>query len=224
MKLYIASYARGGFQMLSKKYAALALVTVLSVGAVLIGCDENSNYDARTVVFVESINENAPFFSDVLNQGDSLFMPDGVTYKTDDDYIEEDFVLVEFHNRPYNNTVNIKASNLGDFLVTDYTVEYTVTSSTLPTAPMPVPTFVGRMSTLVPATESVTAAVPIVPLYTKAIDPLVGMHYTNDELITYATITFRGHEVQSKREVEFSAGLTVHFADELLEKGDQDRN
>lgn len=201
--------------MISKKFVPLTFIVVLSIVLIAIGCDD-SNYDQRTVVIVASVNDGIPYFSDVLNQGDSIYEDDGVTPKRDDDYVSEDNVLVIVHNRPYNNIINPCISSLGDFLITDYYVEYTVTFSTVPGVTTPVAPFSGKLNSLVPAEEMIGISVPIVPFYAKTISPLFDMHYTAEEIMTYATITFEGHEVQTSRKVTFTSGITVHFADPLV--------
>lgn len=191
-------------------------MAALVLAAVLISCSDETNYDQRTVVYVASINDDAPFLCDVLNQGDSLYERDGVTYKTDDDYITEDVIAITFHNKPYNNLVDPEGS-LGDFLVTDYDVEFTPYGS----SPMPVQAFSGKTSIYVPAGEMVTGAVLLVPYGAKLVVPLVDLMYNNDEIMALAHFTFRGHEVQTDRVVEFEAGVSVNFADPLTTKSNQ---
>ena len=67
--------------------AALSLVV-----AILVGCNDGDE-DTRTVITVASINDNQPFFSDVLAQGDSVYDKSGVPI-TRDDYVVEDEVLL----------------------------------------------------------------------------------------------------------------------------------
>lgn len=195
----------------------ISFVAALVLAVILMSCTDESNYDQRTVVYVASMNDDAPFLCDVLNQGDSLYERDGVTYKTDDDYITEDFIKVVFHNRPYNNIVDPGSGSLGDFLVTDYDVEFVPYGS----APVPVEPFSGKTSIYVPAGELVEGYILIVPFGAKNVDPLLSLMYTPQEIMTIANITFRGHEIQTDREVSFSAGLTVNFADPLLTKSQQ---
>jgi hypothetical protein len=195
----------------------IAFVSALILVALFVGCTDETNYDQRTVVYVASMNDDAPFLCDVLNQGDSLYERDGATYKTDDDYITEDFIKVVFHNKPYNNVIEPNVSALGDFLVTDYDVSFVPYGS----APVPVPPFSGRTSILVPAGELVAGYILLVPFGAKNIDPLLGIMYTPTEIMTVANITFRGHEIQTNREVTFGTGLTVNFADPLTTRSQQ---
>ncbi len=196
-----------------KKCTAFIFTTVMIIGALLIGCDEDSNYDQRTVVYVSNINEGFPYLSDVRNQGDSLWERDYSDYKYDDDYWVEDWVKVEFHNRPYSGVVDPNNGSLGDFLLTSYDVEFI----TLDGSGTPVPPFSGETSILVPANSLVEGAILLVPVYTKRMSPLVDLEYTANEIMTNAHITFHGHEVQTDRDIEFSAGILVNFADILEE-------
>jgi hypothetical protein len=200
-----------------KKCTAFTFVTVLIIGALLFGCDEDSNYDQRTVVYVSNINEGLPYLSDVRNQGDSLYERDGVTIKYDDDFWLEDWVKVQFHNRPYNSVIEPDRSALGDFLLTSYSVEFT----TLDGSSTPVPPFHGETSILVPENAMVEGGILLVPVYTKRMSPLVDLEYTANEIMTNARIIFYGHEIQTDREIEFSAGILVNFAD-ILDEDEQD--
>lgn len=195
----------------------IAFASALIAAALLMSCTDETNYDQRTVVYVASMNDDAPFLCDVLNQGDSLYERDGVTYKTDDDYISEDHIKVVFHNKPYNGILDPENGSLGDFLVTDYDVAFTPLGSD----PVPVPAFSGKTSILVPAGELVEGYILLVPFGAKNVDPLSGIMYTATEIMTIATVTFRGHEIMTDREVSFGSGITVNFADPLLTRSQQ---
>jgi len=198
--------------MHKKKLTAIALISIVAVWFFVMGCDEDSNYDSRTVVYVSSINDNAPYLSDVLNQGDSIYDQSGTQRITNDDYVEEDWLKVQFYNKPYNGIVGTGGGSLGDFLVTDYTVEFvSLTGGASPVVP-----FTGQTSILVPCNSMVEGFILVVPMYAKLISPLVDMQYTALEVMTVANITFSGHEVQTDRIVEFSCGVTVNFADPLV--------
>ena len=195
-----------------KKLAAFALISLVAVWFLAMGCDEDSNYDSRTVVYVSSVNANAPYMSDVLNQGDSIRTEDGAGWVTNDDYVEEDWISIVIYNKPYNGLLNPDCGSLGDFLVTNYYVEFLPYGS----SPVPVPPFRGETSILVPANSMVEGFLLLVPIYAKQISPLVDMQYTAQEIMTIANITLRGHEVQAAdRTVEFSCGVSVNFADPL---------
>lgn len=193
-----------------KKYAALSIY-MLALATLAAGCDEDSSYDQRTVVYVSNINDGMPFMSDVLHQGDSLYYSDTMIFKLEDDFIEEDWIKIEIHNRPYNSIVEPGAS-LGDFLITSYEVSFVRDDG----GAVPVRAFRGEMSTHVPANSKVEAYIVLVPLVSKTIEPLVSMQYSNNEIFSNARLTFRGHEIQTNREIAFSAGLHVNFADPLI--------
>jgi hypothetical protein len=202
------------------KIKVAALLSALLLGALVLSCSEDSNYDQRAVLYVSSINEGKPFLSDVLNQGDSLWNRTRSAYKTDDDFITEDRVQVVFHNKPYNKIVDPSQGALGNFLVTGYDVEFIPLGG----APVPVQPFSGRMSTLVPANEEVTAEILLVPYGAKVVDPLFSLEYNpNVEIMTHARIIFHGEEVQTNRKTDFEAMVTVNFADPLTTKNQQNQ-
>jgi hypothetical protein len=194
-----------------KKLTAITLISIVAVWFAIMGCDEDSNYDARTVVYVSSVNDNAPYLSDVLNQGDSIYDQTGTRAITNDDFPEEDWIKVQFHNKPYNDIVGTCGGSLGDVLITDYTVAFiNLAGGAAPVAP-----FTGQTSILVPCNTLVEGYILLVPLYSKQISPLVDMQYSAAEIMTIANITFKAREVQTERIVEFSCGVTVNFADPL---------
>jgi len=203
-----------------RKVTLPAFVSVLMIVAGLLSCSEDSNYDSRTNVYVSSISHNRPFICDVLCQGDSIFEEDGSTLKTDDDFITEDYMAVEFTNRPYNSIVDPANGSLGQFLVTGYDVEFIPLGG----AAVPVPPFSGSTSILVPSGETVEAYILLVPFEAKAVDPLFGLRFPlGGEIMSRAHITFHGEEIQSGSEVDFEANVTVNFADLLLTRTDQEK-
>lgn len=201
------------------KSKVVVLAFALMLVAVILSCSEDTNYDQRTVVYVGGINGDKPFMCDVLNQGDSLYQEDMITYKTVDDNITEDYVAVVFHNKPYSTVIEPGTGSLGDFLVTGYDVEFIPLGG----AAIPVPSFSGSTSILVPESESVTGQILFVPFSAKNSDPLDSMKYTPLEIMARAHITFRGHYVQTTTQVEFEADLSVNFADPLLTTQDQNK-
>ncbi|MBU8920454.1 MAG: hypothetical protein KOO63_01220 [Bacteroidales bacterium] len=207
--------------MSTRKLTTLAVITMIVIGALSAGCDNDNNYDERTVVYVSNVNEGYPFISDVLNQGDELFIEDDPAngYNIGDDYIIEDWMKVEFHNRPYNSVVDPNASSLGDFLVTSYEVEFTRLDGNL--TPV-VADFTGLMSLMVPADSKVEAVILIVPYGSKLLPTLSSLQYNAGEVMAHAQITFHGHEIQTERNINFSAGVIVTFADVLTDEDPND--
>jgi hypothetical protein len=199
---------------MSGKVKVAALLSALVLGALVLSCTENSNYDQRAVVYVSSINENKPYLCDVLNQGDSLYMHDQVTYKTSDDYITEDWVKVVIHNKPYDGIVDVGKGSLGNVLVTGYDVSFT----TLGGAPTPVQPFSGETSILVTPNSDVTAYILICPFSAKQVDPLLPLMYSPVEIMSFAHVVFHVNEIQTNRTFTFEANFTVNFADPLNSK------
>jgi hypothetical protein len=198
--------------MFSKKISTAALLMFIIASIVAFGCSEDTNYDQRAVVYVMSINENAPYLSDVLEQGDSVYYtpPPDFVIKYVDDYVTEDYVKVIFENRPYNGIVDPRFS-LGDVMVTGYDVEFV----NLGGGNAPVASFSGTTSILVEANSIVEAWVLLVPFSAKNSLALDTLKYTAYEIMAQANITFHGHEVQTENETHFPASLTVNFADPL---------
>lgn len=188
--------------------AALSIVV-----AILVGCNSGDE-DTRSVVTVASINDNQPFFSDVLAQGDSVYDKSGVPI-TRDDYVVEDRVLVGFYNRPYNPFgTTAPGEPYGDFIVTSYRVEWErVDGGT------EVPnTYVGGTSIVLPSGEITEGAILLVPFYEKNRPYLQELNYlgprVGEEVLCIAHITFWGHEVGvPDREMSFKADLSVSFGD-----------
>jgi len=201
------------------KRKVVILAFALLLATVILSCSEDSNYDQLTVVYVGGINADKPFLCDVLSQGDSLYNPDLITYKTIDDFVNEDWVEVVFYNKPYSSIIEPGTGSLGDFLVTGYDVEFIP----LDRSETPVASFSGSTSILVPASESVTGYALLVPYSAKNSDPLDSMKYTNIEIMARAHFTFHGHYVQTTTQVEFEADLSVNFADPLLTTSDQNQ-
>jgi hypothetical protein len=176
------------------------------IGVVLVGCNDEEN--KRSVVTVSSMNLNAPFFSDVIDQGDSL-------QSTSDDFVAEDWCPVVFKNRPYSSVVFTGPEEpFNDFLITRYRVEWRRVDGG---AYIP-PPFDGAMSTNVPSGEEVEAAIVLVPFLVKNDPNLVAIRYTSNEFLAVARVTFWGHEVGSNRDQDFSAEISVNFADFLEEQ------
>lgn len=205
-------------RMSTRKLTTLAVITLIVTGALSAGCDNDNNYDERTVVYVSNINEGYPFLSDVLNQGNEFIDEDTGAYVVNDDYIIEDWMKVEFHNRPYNSVVDPCASSLGDFLVTSYDVEFTRLDGV---ATPIVQSYTGLMSLMIPANSKVEAVILIVPYAAKLLPALTVLQYNAGEIMAHAQVTFHGHEIQTERNIEFSAGVIVTFADIL---SDEDPN
>jgi len=202
---------------MSRKVKVAAFLGALVLGAIALGCSEDSNYDQRTVVYVSAVNDNEPFLCDVLNQGDSLWNSTKTAYKLDDDYVTEEWVKVQFHNKPYNGIVDPSEGSLGDVLITSYDVVYTPLGG----APLPVPSFTGETSIFVPADEFVEANILICPFASKQVSPLVDLQYSLGEIMSYAHVVFHAEEVQTSNTFTFEATFTVNFADPLNTKDNQ---
>ncbi len=191
-----------------------AFAVVIGVFALFVASCQNESEENRAVVIVSSINENVPFFSDVLEQGDTVYVG-GLPY-TVDDFITEDYVLVTFFNRPYNDfTTTGPGQPLNDFLITRYRVEWRLADGGAATGLPAV--YNGATSVQVPSNTFVSAAVLLVPFQVKNTPTFVALQYSPDEILAIAHITFWGHEIGTDREWSFGAELSVSFGDWVIE-------
>lgn len=196
---------------MNRKLTAFAVM--IGIFAVFVASCENEQEENRAVVIVSSINENAPFFSDVLEQGDTVYVA-GLPY-TVDDFISEDYVLVTFYNRPYNNfTTTGPGLPLSDFLITRYRVDWRRTDGGDPAELVPID---GATSVQVPSNTLVEAAILLVPFQAKNNPFLSALQYSPGEIMAIAHITFWGHEVGTNREWSFEAEVSVNFGDWIIE-------
>jgi len=196
-----------------KRSTAFFICFIAIVGVFMASCNNDSE-ENRAVVTVASINGNAPFFSDVLDQGDTLFFPGTSNAFTQDDFVQEDFVEVIFHNRPYNVfTTTGPGLPLSDFLITRYRVEWRATGA----APAVPPVYDGATSIMVPSNELGIGYIVLVPFEVKNSPLMTPLNYSSVEYLMIADITFWGHEVGAQgREWSFGASLSVNFADPLI--------
>jgi hypothetical protein len=190
-----------------------AFLVVIGIFAVFVASCDNESEENRAVVIVSSINENLPFFSDVLEQGDTVYVA-GIPY-TVDDFISEDYILVTFYNRPYNNfTTTGPGDPLSDFLITRYTVDWRRVDGGDPAELLSIE---GATSIQVPSNTFVSAAVLLVPFQAKNSPALQALQYSPGEILAIAHITFWGHEVGTNREWSLAAEITVNFGDWIIE-------
>jgi hypothetical protein len=172
---------------MSRKITFFACLIVL--GTIFLASCEN---DERAVVSVVSMNNNDPFTSDVA---DAVALTD-------------DWCPVTFYNRPYSSLV---ATGPGlpynDFLVTRYRVTWRRTDGG---TEVPAP-FEGALSVNVPSTEQANASILLVPGVLKTQPPLSTIGAT--QILAVATVTFYGYEVGTDNDQEFTAEISVTFAD-----------
>jgi hypothetical protein len=195
----------------------LAFALVVGMFAIFVASCDNESEENRSVVIVSSINENVPFFSDVIEQGDTIYVA-GLPY-TRDDFITEDYVPVTFYNRPYNDlTTTGPGKPLSDFLITRYRVEWRRSAGSSGSV---LPSYEGATSVQVPSNTFVSAGILLVPFSAKNSSLLSDINYLGpafpDEILTIAHITFWGHEVGTDREWNFAAELSVNFGDWVIE-------
>jgi hypothetical protein len=193
----------------------LGFLCVLGIAVVYLASCESGNEEKRTVVTIAAINDNVPFFSDVLEQGDSVRRDTG-QWVTNDDYIKEDNIKVTFYNRPYSAFVFTGAARpYGEYLVTRYRVEWERAGG----GQVP-PVYNGATSVLVPTEEYVEAYILLVPFEVKNLPFIWELNYlganAGEEILCTAHLTFWGHEVGTDRETMFEGSVSVNFADWVM--------
>jgi hypothetical protein len=172
-----------------KSLFLLSFIAVAGVG--LASCDDNDFN--RSVITVASINENGPFFSDVIDSNN---------------VVHEDYVAVMIQNRPYNVFVTTGPDlPYSDFVVTRYRVEWRRVDGGVGVPA----TYEGATSMSIPSGDMVAGSILLVPAIEK-LTPLMTALYGGGEYVMVAMITFWGHEGGVERETEFQASLTVTFA------------
>ncbi|MDH3217390.1 MAG: hypothetical protein OEN01_14085 [Candidatus Krumholzibacteria bacterium] len=192
---------------------------LIAIAGVLLGSCQNEAEEHRAVVTIASINGNQPYFSDVLEQGDTLWVPPlNVLPFTSDDFVREDWITVLFDNRPYSPLLTTGPGlPLSDFIITDYRVEWRRTDGGVGVPP----TYYGATSISVPSGEQVFGAIVLVPYEVKNSPLMSTINYLGatfpDEYLMIATLTFYGHEVGAMdREWSFSGQISVNFADPVV--------
>jgi hypothetical protein len=202
----------------------LSFIAIAGVGLGLVaGCD-NTGEQQRSVVVVRQVNQGAPVIVDVLEQGDSLFQDDGITPITHDDFITQDWLVVEMQNVPYNPLVTTEPGlPHGDFVVTDYEIVWTRTDG----GSEKLPTFRGNTSQVIPSGGDAVFAILLVTFDDKRLPVLNDLNYMSpvaagDEIHMRADITFEGHEVGTERETEIKTTVSAAFVDLVVATSDKD--
>lgn len=170
----------------------LLLMIVAFVGAFVVSCQDDAS-KARSVISVSSINDNAPYFSDVL---------------TDSNTVVEDWVSVIFNNRPYNSQI-VTGPGLPfyEFTVTRYHVDYVRPDGNLSVPP----SFDAAATIVIPSREFIPATIKLVPAGHKTIPPLNAL-VGGGGIDLVANITFYGSEIGTTAEKSFQAAISISAA------------
>lgn len=197
---------------MGKRFLVVTFI-ISALFVVSVGCDNNPEQN-RSVVTITSMNGNSPLMSDVLEQGE--IVSDDTGFVLDDDYVAEDWIPVEFFNRPYSDVITTGPGEPhGDFVITGYRVEWTRTDGGSPA----LPTYVAGVNIMVPSGKTVDALIQVVTYKNKINAPLLGLRYVSDQIFMNAHITFYGHELGTDRDTKIEADLGVSFADVLVTSG-----
>jgi len=203
---------------MSKRFLVLIGVAMLVFGA-LAGCDDDPNQQ-RSVVYVTSLNCNAPGVLDALEQGDTLWDPNAgpPTPYTDDDFIQEDWISVTFFNRPYNSQVVTESgAAYGDYIIENYRIVWTRSDG----GPVPPPRD-EAMGVSVPSLDETEALIRLVSSQEKATPLISGLQYgAAPGFIMVANIEFYGREAGTDRLTMFTARLSVEVDDFIVRTSDK---
>ena len=191
-----------------KRFLTISLITGLALGS-LVACDTDPE-QSRSVVFINSFNCGVPLFSDVLEQGDILV--------AGDEFISEDWPLVWFFNKPYNNMILTRpGAPHGDVIVESYTVTWSRPDS----GPVP-PTREEFMGLKVQTGDKQGGQVRLVSVQEKLFPDIVALQGGGGALVMNATLTFQAREAGTDRNSTFIAVVTVQFADYIIDTEDKD--
>jgi len=173
----------------------LLLLTVLGLAG-LAGCSEDSV--PRSVLIIESINDNEVLDSDVYNNGEDD------EPGTADDFVREDQVSIVIRNRPHDRVVNLDPDGpFGAVVLNRYEIRFRGDET--------LPALAGAIHLRIPSGSTETGEITVIPSGYKVVPPLVGL-LLGGEIQLVAEITLIGEEDDSHDRVEVKAQLPVHVA------------
>jgi len=166
----------------------------LVLALVLLGAGCSGDDYPRSLVRVVSLNQNAPFQSDVVKV-DGSGSP----------FVTEDEIVVEIRNDPRNDVLLEDRSDVAFAHVTIDRYEIRFQSGEA------IPPVTGSVGWMIPSRETLFGSIVLVPGGHKLVPPLVDLG-RGGELTTTARITFFGHEADSEDPIKVEAVLQVNFA------------
>jgi hypothetical protein len=194
-----------------KRFLTLSLITGIALGS-LVACDADPE-QSRSVVAISSFNCGVAMFSDVLEQGDDLA-------SAADDFIAEDWPLVWFYNKPYNDMVVTQPGRpYGEAIIESYTVQWS-----RPDGGAVPPARTEYMGLKINSDDSNSGNIRLVSVQEKLFPDIVALQGGAGALVMNATLTFQTREAGTDRTGSFTVSVTVQFADTVIltdDKGDQ---
>lgn len=170
-----------------RQASVIAGFGALCAALLFAGCSDSSS--ARSVLRVESLNNNAALQSDVLSPGPTVV---------------EDAVTLTVRNEPHDDVLVIDPNGpFGHVTIERYEIRFESDEA--------VPSVRAALGWTVPSGRSVSGSIVIVPAELKLEPPLVSL-VNGGEIVSTAHITLIGREATSNREVRIEAILPVHFA------------
>jgi len=190
-----------------KRFLTISLITGIALGS-LVACDADPE-QSRSVVFISSFNCGVPVFADVLEQGD-ITVPG-------DEFISEDWPLVWFWNKPYNQMIVTRPNAPhGEVIVESYTVQWS-----RPDGGAVPPVREEFMGLKVQTSDKAGGQVRLVSVQEKLFPDIAALQ-SGGALIMNATLTFQARESGTDRNSTFIANVTVQFADYIVDTDDKD--
>jgi hypothetical protein len=172
------------------------LLFLIAGGLLAMNCSDDTV--PRSIVTLDSINNNESLDSDVYNNGD-----DGEP-GTNDDTIFEDQVPIVVRNRVHDSALDIRANGTyGAVIFNRYEVRFQGTES--------LPMISSSLHLKVNSGASATGEVTIVPASYKTVLPLIALRQ-GGEILLNAEVTLYGEEEDSHDEVIVKGILPVHCA------------
>ena len=171
------------------RFALVPLVAAAFVIVVTAGCSDSSA--PRSILRVESINDNTPLQSDV------------VSFVGGQPTVKEDAVTVQIWNQPHDEILDLYASPYGAVMLDRYEVRFEGTES--------IPSVTGALGWAVDANRIMSGTIVVVPAAHKLRAPLLSLAGSG-EIQSTARITFYGRETGSDHAVKFETVLQVNFA------------
>jgi hypothetical protein len=169
---------------------AIALCTVVLGGWFAAGCSDTAA--ARSVLRVNSINDNRPLQSDVV--GGTAVSP----------IVFEDAIVVSMSNTPHDAALNLAAGKPFGYVTLDrYEIRFE--------GPELIAPVTGSLGWTVETGQTVTGSLIAVPASLKVAPPLVALRQGGEFQVT-ARLTIIGHEADSERVVKVEASFPVNFA------------
>lgn len=176
----------------------ITLAVLVAVALAGVACDDPAE-EGRMIVDIQEINGGMPVQSDVLY--------DDLSDPADVPYIPEDLIPIVLSARPYNDFITGNTHH--QIIVEQYTVTWTRTDGGAGT----LPTRTEASHIVIGVGGETEAAIRLTTWADKAGPVLSPLIATSNTVLMRADIAFEGREMGTEKDVQFSASISVNFAD-----------